>query len=320
MNPQTTLTNDQIVTVFRKHNLAQDPDITRITIGFTNEVYTVDDYILKVCVKPENEPNFRKEEFLYGLLQGAAPVPHIIVADDSRAVLDKPYMIYEKLLGKPAASHWHEMNDEQRKQLIKDVCGYLKAIDQTPLEKYDEQLSVDPSFNWQQHICDRIEAKLGIIAEQKLLPETTTAVIRQFVKANRHVLKEQRLGLTFWDVHFDNILINDDFKLSGLIDFESIDVNPIDYRLMVVRLMQRYPHLYLSKGMEQYAETEDYAHLMEWYKEFYPELFEFADIDRRIDLYELLDIVSKLPDWPKAKVLKERLATVLDARTEQEAL
>jgi aminoglycoside phosphotransferase (APT) family kinase protein len=311
MNPQTTLTNDQIVTVFRKHNLAQDPDITRMTIGFTNEVYTVDDYILKVCVKPENEPNFRKEEFLYGLLQGVAPVPHIIVTDDSRAVLDKPYMIYEKLLGEPAASHWHEMNDEQRKQLIKDVCGSLKIIDQTPPGQYDKQLVVDPSFNWQNHICSRIEAKLGIIAERRLLPETTIIAIRQFIEANRYVLEEQRLGLTFWDVHFDNILINDDFKLSGLIDFESIDVSSIDYRLMVVRLIQRYPHLYLSEKMEPYAKQEDYIHLMDWYQEFYSEMFTFADIDRRIDLYELLDIVSKLPDWPNAMVLRERLATVV---------
>lgn len=119
MNPQSTLTPDQILAIFRKHNLAKNPKIERITVGFTNEVYAVDDYILKVCVKLENEPNFRKEEFLYQLLQDKAPVPHVLVADDSRTLLDKPYMVYEKLPGEPAASHWHEMSDEQHKQLIR---------------------------------------------------------------------------------------------------------------------------------------------------------------------------------------------------------
>lgn len=312
MNPQTTLTNDQIIAIFHKHGLAENPNINRITIGFTNEVYAVDDFILKVCVKPENEPNFRKEEFLYDLLQQTAPVPHVVIADDSRALLDKFYMIYEKLPGKPAASHWYEMTDAQRKQLTQDLCGHLKAIDQTPLEHYEKQLSVDPNFDWQQHICGRVEAKLTAISEQRLLSEATIATIRHFVEANKHVLNEQKLGLAFWDVHFDNILVDGSFKLTGLIDFESVDVYSIDYRLMVVRLMQRYPHLYLSEAKEPYAKSEDYAHLMEWYKEFYPEMFVFSDIDKRIDFYELLDIVSKLPDWPKATVLQERLATVLE--------
>ena len=312
MNPETTLNSDQITAIFRKHGLAQSPNISRITVGFTNEVYAVDDYILKVCVKPENEPNFRKEEFLYQLLRDIAPVPHVIIADDSRTLLDKPYMIYQKLPGEPAASHWHEMTDIQRKQLIQDLCGYLKTIDQTPPERYEKQLSVDPNFDWQQHIRDRIEAKLIIISERKLLPETNITAIRHFVEVNKRVLSEQRLGLTFWDVHFDNILVDSNLRLSGLIDFESVDVYSIDYRLMVVRLMQRYPHLYLSEAMEPYAKREDYAHLMDWYETSYPEMFTFDNIDKRIDLYELLDIVSKLPDWPKATVLQERLATVLE--------
>lgn len=312
MNPESTLTNDQITTLFRKHKLAIEPHIKRITIGFTNEVYAVDDYILKVCVKPENEPNFRKEEFLYDLLQQTALVPHVVVADDSRTLLGNPYMIYEKLPGEPAASHWHEMTDVQRKQLIQDVCGYLKAIDQTPPDQYEKRLNVDPNFNWQKHICDRIVAKLAVISERELLPEVSIVSIRQFVEANKNVLSEQRLGLTFWDVHFDNFLVDGSFKLVGMIDFESVDVYSIDYRLMVVRLMQRYPHLYLSEAMEPHAKREDYAHLMEWYKKCYPEMFAFENIDRRIDFYELLDIVSKLPEWPKAEVLRERLGTVLE--------
>ena len=307
MNPKSTLTTAQILAIFRKHHLAENPKITRITVGFTNEVYAVDNYILKVCVKPANEPNFRKEEFLYQLLQDKAPVPHVLVADDSRALLDKPYMIYQKLPGEPAASHWHEMPNEQRKQLIQDVCGYLKAIDQTSREQYEKRLNVDPSFNWQQHIVGKLNKKLAIIAERKLLSQETIHRIKSYIEANQHVLAEQKLGLAFWDVHHDNFLVDDDFKLTGLIDFESVDVYSIDYRLMVVRLMQRYPHLYLSEAMEPYAKLEDYVQLMNWYKAFYPEMFAFADIDRRIDLYELLDILSKLPEWPTAKVLQERL-------------
>jgi len=312
MNPQSTLTNDQITAIFRTHNLADVPSISRITIGFTNEVYQVDSYILKVCVKKENEPNFRKEEFLYQLLHDKAPLPHVVVADDSRALLHESYMIYQKLPGEPAASHWHEMANTQRKAFIKDLCGYLKIIDNTPQAQYAKQLKVNPSFSWQEHICDRIAEKLVVIAAQKLLSAENIERINAFIQTNKHVLKEQSLSLAFWDIHFDNILIDENYKLSGLLDFESVDVYPIDYRLMTVRIMQQYPQLYLSEKMEPYAMKEDYAHLMEWYREFYPELFAFRHIDIRIDFYDLLDIVSKLPEWPKAQNLHERLAHILD--------
>lgn len=312
MNPETTLTSDQITTVFRKHGLAESPEITRITIGFTNEVYQVDDYILKVCVKEVNEPNFRKAEFLYKLLQDKAPIPRVIIADYSQTLLDKPYMIYKRLSGEPAASHWHEMTNEQRRALIKAFCIYLKAIDTTPLEQYSKQLNVDPHFNWQEYICREIDEKLTILANQKLMPEETITQIKAFVKTNKHVLREQQLGLTFWDVHFDNILVSDAYQLSGLIDFESIDVYPIDYRLMTVDLLERYPERYLSEEMEPYAKKEDYAQLMKWYKEFYPELFAFQDIEKRVDFYDLLDVVSKIPEWPTAQNHWDRLTAILD--------
>ncbi|HSW78048.1 MAG TPA: phosphotransferase [Candidatus Chromulinivoraceae bacterium] len=314
MNPETTLTPKQITTIFKEHGLAELPEITRITVGFTNEVYQVDDYILKVCVKEANEPNFRKEEFLYELLQATVPVPHIVVADDSRTLLNKPYMIYRKLPGEPVATHWHKMTNEQRRALIKTLCMYLKAIDTTPLEQYNEQLHVDPHFSWQEHVCSRIDEKLIVLAKQKLLPDATIAQIKAFIEENKHVLREQPLGLTFWDVHFDNILVNDNYQLSGLIDFESIDVYPIDYRLMTVDIMQRYPQLYLSEEVEPFAKKEDYEHIMDWYEEFYPELFAFPDIEKRIDFYDLLDIVSKLPEWPTARNLWERLTVILDSK------
>jgi hypothetical protein len=311
MNPKTTFTPEQITTVFRKHNLAQDPDITRIAIGFTNEIYQVDGYIFKVCVMKHNEPNFRKESFLYKLLQDKVPVPQVVMTDDSCTILSKPYKIYKMLPGEPAASHWHEMSYEQRKSLIFDLYGHLKIIDATPHKDYFEQLNIDPDFNWQEYICDQIMKKLAVVAKEKLLPDMLVDRTKYFVQANRHVLEDQRLCLNFWDVHFDNILVDKSFRVCGLIDFEGIDVYSADYRLMTVDIMERYPHIFVSEVMEPYAKKEDYAHLLEWYKEFYAELFDFTDIARRIDFYDLLDIVSKLPEWPKAENLHERLTDVL---------
>jgi len=63
--------------------------------------------------------------------------------------------------------------------------------------------------------------------------------------------------------------------------------------------------------MEKYADKKDYVHLMDWYKEFYPEIFDFEDLETRLDLYELEGVLRLLPKFPKAKQLHERLARII---------
>ena len=50
--------------------------------------------------------------------------------------------------------------------------------------------------------------------------------------------------------------------------------------------------------MEPFANKADYAHLMEWYKEFYPELFDFPELERRLDLYDIADILHLPTHFP----------------------
>ena len=115
----------------------------------------------------------------------------------------------------------------------------------------------------------------------------------------------------FWDVQLDNMLINNRNRFAALIDFEGVSIASIDYRLSIVRMMSERPHLFMSEEMESYAAVEDYQRLLEWYQEFYPELFDFPDLEKRVDLYELGDVLNHLVDWPTTQQLHDRLATIL---------
>src|SRR3990167_1750851 len=97
----------------------------------------------------------------------------------------------------------------------------------------------------------------------------------------------------------------------GLIDFEHTRVVSIDFLLDIVRQMVRYPWLNLNKEMEKFADKKDYKLIIDWYREFYPELFDFPDLERRLDLYELEGILRKLPRFPKAEQLHNRLQKLL---------
>lgn len=306
MNPETTLSSEQITSIFRHHELAQDPKIRRITTGFTNELYEVDDYILKVCVRKNFEDKFNNEVSLYKRLQDKTMVPEVLVADSSKSLIDKPYMIYKKIPGESLGKRWHELNDEQRKAIIKELCRQLKLI-----SKLEPNPRLESRRTWQDQVVTSLGKDLAIVAEKKLLPETTQNQISDFIKANKHALEKQNLAFLYWDVHLDNIIVDEQGKMVGLIDFEHTSVVSIDFLLDIVRQMVRYPWLMLSQEMEKHADKKDYDQVMDWYKEFFPELFDFPELETRLDLYEIEGILRKLPSFPKATQLHNRLQQIL---------
>ncbi len=304
MNPETTLTNDQITDIFRRHGLSAKY-IRRITIGFTNEIHEVDGYILKVCIKEENEPQFKKETFLYEALKGKVTIPELVAVDTSKTLIGSYYMIYRRIEGDPLASHWHELTNEQRKELIKQFCEQLKLIATFDRTEYARVCHVEPNLDWRRHHLAEIRRWQALVTEKKLFSPEKLQAIDEFVERHQHVLKPQQLAVAYWDVHFDNILIDQNMNFVGLIDFESVDIVSIDYTLATVRRMVQEPHRYLSLEMEPFAKKADYEHLMEWYEKFYPELFDFPELERRLDLYDLADILRLRVYFPNES--EERL-------------
>jgi len=49
--------------------------------------------------------------------------------------------------------------------------------------------------------------------------------------------------------------------------------------------MAKYPKKYASEEAEKLVVPKDYSNLMNLYKKFYSELFDFKDVDIRLDLY-----------------------------------
>ena len=307
MTPDTTLSNEQIKIIFAHHDLADNPKINRINIGFTNEVHEVDHYILKVYVRPDWEEYFEKESRLYKALYGKVLVPKVIVCDGSKTLVDKPYIIYEKIEGNPLGGQWHKLNNDKRRAIIKTVCEQLKLI---RASEPNPQLT-PTNLTWQDKTIQEIEKHLKEVEIKPLLSTEIIEGVQRFIDQYKHVLKSQTLGLMYWDTHLDNIIVNDRAELVGLIDFEHVDVVSIDFLLIIIRNMMRYPHTMLSENEEKYAKKEDYQYLEDWYKEFYPELFDFDNLERRIDFYDLSDILRMLPRFPHAKQLHERVNTLL---------
>lgn len=311
MNADDTVSPSEIIALFAGIPLAKEPKITRIREGFTNEVYRVDDHILKICVDTRSEPDFEREVFLYESLRGIALIPEPKAVDLSKSVLPHYYMIYRRIEGEPAGSRWHLLNDGERRNLVADLCGQLRRIDSFPMDEFIARFHGNTPPDTKAEMLESLLTALETVREREILPDVTVTAIRKYLREHADVLNVQKPGLTFWDVQWDNMLIDSENKLAALIDFGGLSIMSLDFRLMIVRAMSERPHLFLREDLEGFACVEDYRFLMDWYREFYPELFDFPDLERRLDLYELNDVLRHFPDWPKSRQLHDRLARIL---------
>lgn len=294
--------------LFQEYSLGKVESVAKIEIGFTNKVYLVNNaFILKVCEDESNEQKFEAEVFFYNFFKDKIPVPKIKVFDKTKSIYGKFFIIYPKIEGDNLYAKWHLLNNDQRKIIIKQLCDILKVINKSPYDEFLKKFDMNFSDNWHDKILNQIQSSLKKIEEKKLLSPEFIKAIKKFVDDNHHVLKEQKLALVYWDAHFDNILVQD-AKIVGLLDFERTEVSSVDFNLDIIKRMVEYPKKYMSEKFEKFAKKEDYAYLLDWFQEFYPELFEFENLNKRLDLYAIEHDLDALTWYPNSVEVKQMIA------------
>ncbi|PIR66472.1 MAG: hypothetical protein COU51_03790 [Parcubacteria group bacterium CG10_big_fil_rev_8_21_14_0_10_36_14] len=304
--------NELIKQIFKSNNLGDLQTIEKIEIGFSNKIYSIDDkYILKICGDLENEPYIAKEVFLFNFFENIIPVPKVIAYDNTKSICDSHYLIYHKIQGDNLYSVWHLMNNEERRDIVKQLCNILKKINNASCDEFVNKFKIDKNIDWQDIIISKIKKSLKEVSNKKLIPSDFIQAINNFVENNKHVLKEQKIALTYYDAHFDNVLVKDN-KIVGLLDLERTELFSIDYALDIIQRMVDIPHKYMSEESEKYCKPEDYMNLLHWFKEFYPELFGFKNMDKRLALYGVEHDLRDLIHFPEIDNIKKTIANFID--------
>ena len=294
--------------IFLHHGLGEITSFQKIEIGWTNKVYSVNgEFILKVCEDETNEEKFEREVFFYHFFENKIPVPKIRVYDNSKKLYGKFFMIYPKIDGDNLYSKWHLLNDDERKSIVAQLCEILKIISKSSYNEFVKRFNLDSSTSWHDKVVGQIKKSLDEVEKRQLLQASFIQAIRTFVEQNSYVLAEQKIALVYWDAHFDNILVQNT-KIVGILDFERTELSSIDFNLDIVKRMVEYPKKYMSEEFEKFAKKEDYAQLLDWFRKFYPELFDFEDLDKRLDLYAVEHDTHTLLDWPDSNEVKLMIA------------
>lgn len=287
---------EKIINKILKQNISLfgiNPIVEKINVGFTNTIYNINDsFIVKICTNINNENEFKKEIDFYKSNEENSLFPKLYYSSNDKKDIPYLYEIIEKVEGVSLYNVWHTFNEEQREEIIKQLCIAMKHIHSNTGKCYD----------WTKNIKDQFillyekAKKLSIFNddEEKLLYNAYTK-FEKYLESNDFVLIHN-------DLHFDNI-----FFYAGkikIIDFERSMYAPRDFELDILYRMIRKPWKFASEETEQYINLSDYSNIMLYIEKYYPELVNIPNLYKRLAIYDIVYFLKQLIQHPDVEELK----------------
>lgn len=282
--------------IIEKNNrlFGSNPQIEKINVGFTNTIYNINDsFIVKICTNNNNEKEFAKEIDFYKANEENSLIPKLYYSSTDKKDIPYFYEIIEKVDGISLYNLWHTFNEEQREEIIKQLCIALKQIHSNTGESYDWIKKIKEQF-----VSLYEKAKeLNIFneEEQKLL-DYAYSKFEKYLESNDFVLIHN-------DLHFDNIFFNNG-KIK-LIDFERSMYAPRDFELDILYKMIRKPWKFASEETEKYTDSSDYTNIMSYIEKYYPELINIPNLYQRLAIYDMVYFLKHLVKHPDLEELKD---------------
>ena len=186
------------------------------------------------------------------------------------------------------------MNETEREAAIKELIDILKDIHKSKCEPY----------NWTNYIKSKIQdyyketKKYFSIEERKLIEQS-------FTNYDKY-LKDNKFAIIHNDLHFDNIIKNDNGLY--LIDFNDAMIAPIDYEFRLLYRCKDMPWKWANSEMDPFQKPEDYKNIDTYIKKYYKEFSEINYIDKRMIIYNILDDMRLLTRFDNNE-LKESVVT-----------
>lgn len=286
----------EIINTILKQNVSLfgiNPKVKKINVGFTNTIYNINDsFIVKICTNSSNEKKFIKEIAFYKANEGNSLIPKLYYSSTDKKDIPYFYEIIEKVAGISLYNIWHTFSEEQREEIIKQLCIAMKQIHSNICESYDWIQEIKTQF-----LSLYEEAKeLNVFneEEQKLL-DYAYSKFERYLKSNDFVLIHN-------DLHFDNIFF-DNGKIK-LIDFERSMYAPRDFELDILYRMVRKPWKFASEATEKYTDSSDYTNIMSYIGKYYPKLINIPNLYQRLAIYDMVYFLEQLVKHPDLEELK----------------
>lgn len=256
--------------IIKSNHLLSELSYCKINAGFTNTIYLVGDYIVRICTDLTNEERFQNEIDFYQKNKENDKIPTLYFSDVSKSIVPYYYQIMEKIEGQTLYEIWYQISDSQRKNIVLKIIDILKTF---------HNVKVD-SFDFKKFIKKLI---LSLVSECNL----NKNLINQLLDKCDIYFEENKWGMIHGDLHYDNFIYNNgNLKL---LDFERSRAFPIDYDFKIWNHCMEAPWKWASTDTDMLTVEEDYQGLMQLFIDNYQELREIPYLKERLTVYRIID-------------------------------
>lgn len=262
-----------------------------VNSGFNNTIFEVNNkYIIKICSNEEMEEKFDTEYNFYVKNSSNPNIPKLYKYDKSKKIVTFVYEIIEKVDGKTLYYFWYKMSEEKREDIIKNIVNIIRKMHK---ERYE-------GYNFASRIKEQV---IKNFKESKVIfSKDEIKVLQDSLKLYDEILSDNRFATIHNDLHFDNILYNNENL--KIIDFNDSKIAPIDYDLRILYMCQSAPWKWANTEMDPYQKCDDYINIFDYVKKYYSELNDIKYLDLRMVIYEILNYIEYLPRFKDMEAKK----------------
>ncbi len=275
--------------ILASNDILKGKEFKLINSGFTNTIYAVDNYIIRICTNTKNEDRFANEIDFYKENNDSIGTPKLYASDVSKSVVPYYYEIIEKISGETLYELWYKLSDIDRRKIVIQIIDILKPIHSKKVNGYN--------------FSAKIKEKIISLKDKCNLNKD---LFNDLINMCNIYFKENKFGLIHGDLHFDNFIFNGT-KLY-LLDFERCMIAPIDYDFKIFSKYSSQPYLWASAKTDMLTVESDYQNFMNMILENYKELNEIPYIKERLEFYS---IIESLDNYKNTKD-EERMIEVIE--------
>lgn len=262
--------------------------VSKINVGFTNTIYNINDsFIVKICTNESNEPKFKKEIDFYNANKDNKLIPMMYYASTDKTEILYYYEILEKIEGVTVYDIWHILPEEQREDIVRQLCDAMKQF-------HSNKGLVD---NWIDSNKSLFMSCFNKAKELNLFSSDEIELLNEAFLKFDELFKTDEYVLVHNDLHFDNIFYND--RSIKLIDFERSMYAPREYELGILYRMVRFPWKFASEENEKYTNKKDYENIMAYIEKYYPELIHIDNLYKKLAAYDMIYYLQPYVNNPK---------------------
>lgn len=288
----------EIEEIINNNSLLKNKKYKIINSGFTNTIYQVENYIIRICTKKENEEKFANEIEFY-LNNQNNNIPKLIISDKTKTIIPYYYEILEKIEGSTLYELWYKLNEEERKEIILKLISSIKEIHNKKVKEYDFKGFIKNKIKEYITSCN-----------------ITDELFEDLLNYCDIYFKENKFGLIHGDLHFDNIIYNNG-KIT-LLDFEYAMPAAIDYDFRILNRCKEVPWHWASAKTDMLAIESDYQNLMPIIIENYQELKDIPHLQERLLIYDIIELLKDYKNTHNEELLNHIKKIILEIKYNNE--